>query len=1022
MFSERALDLGELVEATAITTDTQSLTQLRSNMLRRQNDVFQLCGSLIRQSPTTGKVSLSHYSVKEFLSLSAFGKGRPNPFYLEETSSQKMQFLRCISYLGMEDFVSETIRETLRLALDPLYGDSDLQAMANFPFLDYASNYWAAHLKSLGPDAFTAIWPLLKEFIDPKEEGSFESWIMISQYNHGAHKFPLGANAIHVAALYGLEVMLAGLLNADRSSSMKQTSDGRTPLHIALENEQERAVDLLLEATEKGGLITRDLLDIRDQIGRTPLHIAIESGSEIAVVKLVTAGADVNAIQPDGRTAISVAVENRWDLLADFLSQIADPSKILPDGRSLLHTAAESGSIAWVRALLQFHEDKLIDTRDGNGWTPLHYAIDREHPEIAEALIDGECLIEAFDKNGWTPLHAAVRRRNLPCSELLLRKAWPGGKPGRTDLSAQPSSSRVSPPDDPLSDSGSDHNLLGPLSTSSRRPGGGGRRFRTTREQRPRPSLSGKYRDEARRYSSDSFPDRSPSPPLPRHRLAQTVPRPSQPSPLYLAVSESYVEGVKLLSKHPDKLCRLGSNVTEEMRRLRTAIDMAKESGNMDIVLLLVRELPKSRLNEVFLSLAALPSDAVREHLRTVFTSSDVYRFHLPSAAHMESLISTLINTWPDADVTDVHDAIVGRLWLAKTFIVNGVSPSKVLMDECSESLLHRCLRGSDADFDLAMYLIEKGAEVNKLNTNGESPLLVISGFQTALSDLYRQHAWLKIAQLLVTKGADIYVLDKRQRGLCHRAAAEGNVQLLEWALQTLKLKPISRDENSRTPLLLAVENGRIDSVRLLLRQLLSIEKGSNVDPYEQTAEAMEYANMRAAPLLRAMVARSTRNLSIVTALVEADEQAFRNLSRKRQSDLSDLRTSFYLEALTWSIDCGFLSAFTLLLPKIPKTMLASRPNLDGDGIFHVAAAATHNDFLKTLLQTLDNGNLNGCKAMRLANPEGKMPIDVVIEGGSAEKFTLMMLHSVKLTEDQIIKARGKSFKVPESVVGEVSA
>jgi ankyrin repeat protein len=911
----------------------------------------------------------------------------------------------------MDDFVSETFRETLRFALDPLYGDSDLQAMANFPFLDYASNYWAAHLKSLGSDDFTTIWPLFKAFVDSKEEGSFESWIMISQYNHGVYKFPLGAKAVHVAALYGLEVMLAGLLNADRSSSMKQTSDGRTPLHIALENEQEGAADLLLEATEKGGLITRDLLGIRDQIGRTPLHIAIESGSEVAVVKLVTAGADVNAIQPDGRTAISVAVENRWDLLADFLSQMADPSKILPDGRSLLHIAAESGSLAWVRALLQFHEDKLIDTRDGNGWTPLHYAVDREHPDIAQALIDRECLIEAFDKNGWTPLHAAVRRRNLPCAELLLSKAWPGGKPGRTDLSAQPSSSRVSPPDDPLSDSGTDHNPLDFPSTISQRLEVGGRSSRTTQEPRPRPSLSGKYGDEALRYRPESSPDRSPSlPPLPR-RLALTVPQLSQPSPLHLAVSESYVECVKLLIKHLDKLSRLGSSVTEEMRCLKTAIDMAKDSGNTDIVLILIRNFPKSRLEEVFLSLAALPSDAVREHLKTVFTSSDIYGTYIPAAAHMESLIPTLINTWPDVDVTVVHNAILGRLGMAKIFIENGVSTWKVLMEESPDSLLHRCIRGFNADFELAMYLIERGAEVNKRNADGESPLLIVSGLQTTSSDLKRQQACLKVAQLLVAKGADIHVLDERQRGLCHRAAAGGNVQ-------TLKLNPSSRDKNSRTPLLLAVENGRTNSVRLLLRQLLSVEEGSKIDPYEQTAGAMEYANMRAAPLLRAMVERSTRNFFIVTALVEADEQAFRNLSPERQLDLSDLRTSFYLEALTWSIDCDFFSAFTLLLPKIPKTTLASRPNLDGDGVFHVVAAAKHTDFLKTLLQTLDNGNLNDCRAMRLANPVGKMPMDIVIESGSLEKFILMRLHHVELTRDQITKARGKGFNVPERMVG----
>lgn len=46
------------------------------------------------------------------------------------------------------------------------------------------------------------------------------------------------------------------------------------------------------------------------------------------------------------------------------------------------------------------------------------------------------------------------------------------------------------------------------------------------------------------------------------------------------------------------------------------------------------------------------------------------------------------------------------------------------------------------------------------------------------------------------------------------------------------------------------------------------------------------------------------------------------------------------------------------------------------------------------------------------------MPMDVVIESGSTEKFILMMLHHVELTQDQITKARGRGFNVPESVVG----
>jgi hypothetical protein len=173
-FSERTLDVTEVVEAVAVTPKTRNLRQLQHNTLRRPNDVFELCGSLIQKSQTTGKVSLSHYSVKEFLSRPILDKGRRNPFFLQEMPSQRSQVEKCISYLTLEDFTLETFSETLRFALDPLYTDSDFQAMISFPFLDYASNYWASHLKQLGSEDLQAIWPLLKVFLDDNR-GSFES-------------------------------------------------------------------------------------------------------------------------------------------------------------------------------------------------------------------------------------------------------------------------------------------------------------------------------------------------------------------------------------------------------------------------------------------------------------------------------------------------------------------------------------------------------------------------------------------------------------------------------------------------------------------------------------------------------------------------------------------------------------------------------------------------------------------------------------------------------------------------------
>ena len=51
--------------------------------------------------------------------------------------------------------------------------------------------------------------------------------------------------------------------------------------------------------------------DIRDREGCTPLYRAIEKGIAAAVVLLIEWGADVNTVEPSGRSAIDVAFQDR---------------------------------------------------------------------------------------------------------------------------------------------------------------------------------------------------------------------------------------------------------------------------------------------------------------------------------------------------------------------------------------------------------------------------------------------------------------------------------------------------------------------------------------------------------------------------------------------------------------------------------------------------------------------------------------------------------------------------------------
>ncbi|PVH96066.1 hypothetical protein DM02DRAFT_659551 [Periconia macrospinosa] len=378
--------------------------------------------------------------------------------------------------------------------------------------------------------------------------------------------------------------------------------------------------------------------------------------------------------------------------------------------------------------------------------------------------------------------------------------------------------------------------------------------------------------------------------------------------------------------------------------------------------------LSKTDLEGSFLKLVALASEPIEEYLKTTFTNDDVYRTLIPEAIRLsqESVIPSMIRLWLDTDEATIHAAIRKHLKLAKTFVDNVIALSKVLMEEFLDPLLHLLI--STQEPDLSRYLVQNEVNLEVRNRNGETPLLALTGLQTTPFSL-KEQKYLDLAQAMVLRG--------------------------------------SRGSSSRTPLLLAVESGSVGAVCLLLGQLFKAEEGNGSAGCARVVGAMEYVNMRCAPLLRAIVEKSERKVAIATALVEADEKAFQRLSQIRHTDLSSLRTDFYIEALTWSIYCNFSDGFTFILPKIPMAALSSRRNLDGDTIYHVAAAAKSNEYL-TLVGQKDFGG----ETLSSLNAKKPISLDIVIECGSAEKASLLLLHGVKPTEDQLLKAKKKGILI----------
>jgi ankyrin repeat protein len=94
----------------------------------------------------------------------------------------------------------------------------------------------------------------------------------------------------------------------------------------------------------------------------------------------------------------------------------------LPAMRDSLSVASSLGLAIIVKALVNRHAQVNGNTqaKDGNGWTPLHWAASRQRETVAQLLIKAGADVNAKSTDDATPLHTALSRENLAMIRLLL--------------------------------------------------------------------------------------------------------------------------------------------------------------------------------------------------------------------------------------------------------------------------------------------------------------------------------------------------------------------------------------------------------------------------------------------------------------------------------------------------------------------------------------------------------------------------------------------------------------------------
>ncbi|XP_032591706.1 ankyrin repeat, PH and SEC7 domain containing protein secG isoform X2 [Drosophila grimshawi] len=184
-----------------------------------------------------------------------------------------------------------------------------------------------------------------------------------------------GYTPLHVGAGY-VEVTRQ-LIQHGALVNSRTLSDGKTALHLAIENRSSEAAHLLLQ--------TNININETDDEGETPLMTAIVCGLQELARELIERGARINLQDKDGSTALSFAALGRHRELAKLLLERG--ARRLPS-HHLLHQCMgpDQADRDMVELLLQ-HGDNL-SLRDCENLTPIMLAIHQQLPEMLEFLLD----------------------------------------------------------------------------------------------------------------------------------------------------------------------------------------------------------------------------------------------------------------------------------------------------------------------------------------------------------------------------------------------------------------------------------------------------------------------------------------------------------------------------------------------------------------------------------------------------------------------------------------------------------
>ncbi|CAN9501564.1 unnamed protein product [Ophioblennius macclurei] len=189
--------------------------------------------------------------------------------------------------------------------------------------------------------------------------------------------------ALHFAAWQGHLGIVKLLVKQASADVDGQTTDGRTPLHLASQRGQYRVARILIELGADVHLTSAG--------ANTPLHVAAETGHTSTSRLLIKHKANIQAQNAQELTPLHLASQRgHLATVKMLIEEGADPNKSTQALRTPCHMAAENGHCEVLKELL-LHCPDGGSVLDQQGLSPLHLAVKGGHSNVITMLLPQEC-------------------------------------------------------------------------------------------------------------------------------------------------------------------------------------------------------------------------------------------------------------------------------------------------------------------------------------------------------------------------------------------------------------------------------------------------------------------------------------------------------------------------------------------------------------------------------------------------------------------------------------------------------